>query len=413
MWAVPGLLAVILMVLVVRSAVRGREPAQAGLHETLTQDLQSLSVNSAVFSNEQARLNAAPAPVQPSPQGPDEVSYLRHTLSTVFQHLGDQNSHGRAIIATVAEGIIVVNDQGHIDTFNPAAEQLFGYTAQEAHGQPLSRLLPSLITAQRVPHVARGEQEVAGVHANGCIIAMSVRVSMMQRNAGRMYTCLVADISERKAAAEKLMNAEARYRDLVETAHDLVWSADTQGRWTYLNKAARAIYGYDPEEMIGCLMSEVQSPKHVVQDAAAFAELLNGKELLHYETVHVDRNGKAHNLSFNAKPYVSADGMVVRSSGTARDITKQKAFERQLAYQAEHDSLTGLFNRRYFQQELERLVARVALPSSRVQPRCASMVRTCPSMPKWRRWTACPRTPTPAKFCNGSGVSTGHRRRPL
>ena len=132
MWAVPGLLAVVLMVLVVRSAVRGREPAQAGLHETLTSDLQSLSVNSVAFSNEQAGLNAAPAPIQPSPQEPDEVSYLRHTLSTVFQHLGDQNSHVRAIIETVAEGIIVVNDQGCIDTFNPAAELLFGYTAKEA-----------------------------------------------------------------------------------------------------------------------------------------------------------------------------------------------------------------------------------------------------------------------------------------
>ena len=360
MWAVPGLLAVVLMVLVVRSAVRGREPAQAGLHETLTPDLQSLGFNSAAFTNEQAGLNTAPALVQSSPQGQDDVGYLRHTLSTVFQHLGDQSSHVRAIIETVGEGIIVVNDQGCIDTFNPAAEKLFGYTAQEAHGQPLSRLLPSLINTQRAPHVTRGEQEVAGIHANGCVIAMSVRVSMMQRNARCMYTCLVADISERKAAAEKLMNAEARYRDLVETAHDLVWSADTQGRWIYLNKAARDIYGYDPEEMIGCLMSEVQSPKHVAQDAVAFAELLNGKELLHYETVHVDRNGKAHNLSFNAKPYVNTDGKVVRSSGTARDITKQKAFERKLAYQAEHDSLTGLFNRRYFQQELERLVARVA-----------------------------------------------------
>ncbi len=364
MWAVPGLLAVVLMVLVVHSAVRGREPEQAGSHEKLTPSLQSLGLNSAAFSNEQAGLNTAPAPVQSSPQGQDDVGYLRHTLSTVFQHLGDQNSHVRAIIETVAEGIIVVNDQGCIDTFNPAAEQLFGYTAQEAYGQPLSRLLPSIITMQQVLNVTRGKQEVAGIHANGCVIAMSVRVSMMQLDARCMYTCLVSDISERKAAAEKLMNAEARYRDLVETAHDLVWSVDTQGRWIYLNKAARDIYGYDPEEMIGCLMSEVQSPKHVAQDAGAFAELLNGKELLHYETVHVDRNGKAHNLSFNAKPYVDADGKVVRSSGTARDITKQKAFELQLAYQAEHDSLTGLFNRRYFQQELERLVARA--PSVRL-----------------------------------------------
>ncbi|HDO34485.1 MAG TPA: EAL domain-containing protein, partial [Chromatiales bacterium] len=50
---------------------------------------------------------------------------------------------------------------------------------------------------------------------------------------------------------------------------------------------------------------------------------------------------------------------VTRITGTARDITEQKAFERRLTYQAEHDSLTGLSNRYAFQQELDRLVARV------------------------------------------------------
>ena len=53
-------------------------------------------------------------------------------------------------------------------------------------------------------------------------------------------------------------------------------------------------------------------------------------------------------------------GRIMQISGTARDITDQKAFHQQLTYQAEHDSLTKLFNRHYFQQELERTVARVA-----------------------------------------------------
>ncbi len=366
MWATPGLLAVILAGLVVRNMLR-RAPGQTVTFDA-SRDAPSPAAAKALLPPPRQLQSTTPPTIQSNLpdvipinlHGQDEVGYLRQALDTVSRHLGDQHAQVRAIIETAAEGIIAVNDQGCIDTFNPAAELLFGCSTQEAYGQHLSRFLPSILTAQGLPRVMRGEQEAEGIHANGCVIAISARVSVMQLNSRLMYTCLVADISERKAAAEKLMHAEARYRDLVETAHDLVWSADTQGRWTYLNKAARTIYGLDPDEMIGCLMSGVYSPTHAAQDAAAFAELLNGKELFHYETVHVDRNGKAHNLSFNAKPYVDAEGKVVRSSGTARDITKQKAFERQLAYQAEHDSLTGLFNRRYFQQELERLVARVA-----------------------------------------------------
>lgn len=347
MWAVPGLLTVALVILVIRSALRGRESVPTALS------------NSPNTRTEPDTLSLSGL-TQSSLHELDEVNYLRQALNRVCQHLSDQNLQVSAIIDTAAEGIIVVDEQGCIDTFNPAAELLFGYTIHEARGQPLRRFLPSLITDEGVPRVIRGEQEVDGIHGNGCVIPMSVRVSMMRLNALCMYTCLVSDMSERKVATEKLKNAEARYRDLVETAHDLVWSADMQGRWIYLNKAARTIYGYDPEEMIGCAMREVQSPQYITQDAAAFAKILHGKELVNYETVHVDRNGKAHNLSYNAKPYFDADGKVVRIGGTARDITKQKAFERQLAYQAQHDSLTGLFNRRYFQQELERLVARVA-----------------------------------------------------
>lgn len=294
------------------------------------------------------------------PHSSDEIGYMTQMLGRLFQRLGDQESHMRAVVDTAAEGIIVVDGHGRIDTFNAAAEQLFGYSAQDIRGRPLAALLPTLSTDAGVPRVVEGEQDVEGMHRGGHPIPMSVRVSRMVVSGLPMYTCLVADISERKAAEGELTEAEARYRDLVETAHDLVWSMDPECRWTYLNRAAWTIYGYSPEEMVGRAVREFQVPDREHQDATAFRDILLGREWVHYETVHLDRNGKPHYLSFNAKPLLDESGAVVRITGTARDITEQKAFERQLTYQAEHDSLTGLFNRHFFQQELERLVARVA-----------------------------------------------------
>ena len=76
--------------------------------------------------------------------------------------------------------------------------------------------------------------------------------------------------------------------------------------------------------------------------------------------MHLDAGGALRHLSFNAKAHRDAAGDILQFTGTARDITDQKAFHQQLTYQAEHDSLTKLFNRHYFQEELERTVARVA-----------------------------------------------------
>jgi len=293
------------------------------------------------------------------PQSTDEIGYLTQTLSILFQNLGDQRSHMRAIFDTASEGIIVTNQQGLIISFNPAAERLFELRAGTVIGQPISRLCPNINLSDMARTAGTEHQlEIVRGRDNSKLI-IELRVSEMQQSNMQMFTCMVVDISERKSTERKLLDAESRYRDLVETAHDLVWSIDANGHWIYLNQASSLIYGYQPEEMLHRHFSEFSSPEYRERDHEAFANLLNNKELVQYETVHIDRNGTPRQLSFNATALIK-DGKVTRIRGTARDISEQKVYEQQLAYQAEHDSLTSLYNRNYFQQELERLIARTA-----------------------------------------------------
>jgi len=294
------------------------------------------------------------------PASTDEIGHLTQTLGKVFQRLGDQETHMRAIVDTAAEGIIVVDEKGVIDTFNPAAERLFGYLAQEIRGHHLASLLPHVFQVRTSIDAHADEREVEGTHRNGSRIQISLRISAMEISGRRMFTFMVADITQRKAAESELLAAEARYRALVETAHDLVWSVDPDGRWSYLNSSSRMIYGLDPEDMIGHNIEEFCAPDNAEADKQAFSQLLTGRDLYQYETVHLSSDGKRRHLSFNAKAHMDDDGKVLQISGTARDITDQKAFHQQLTYQAEHDSLTKLFNRHYFQEELERTVARVS-----------------------------------------------------
>lgn len=294
------------------------------------------------------------------PQSQDEIGYLIQMLGNMFKRLVDQESHVTAIVDNAAEGIIVLDEEQFIDMVNPAAEKIFGYRAQEIRGKPLRWLISSL-NAEVCDNDDRiCEFEVYARHSNGSSIPISVRISRMHNDNKVFYTLLVADISERKAAERLLLEAEARYRNLVETAHDLVFSVDPKGHWTYLNNAVTDIYGYQQPDMLGRHFSEFQAPESRERDAAAFEQLLAGKELLQYETVHLDQNGDRRYISFNARPTINHSGKVTQISGTARDITEQKQFEQELTYQAQHDTLTGLHNRSYFQSELERVISRIA-----------------------------------------------------
>jgi len=298
------------------------------------------------------------------PHSTDEIGFLTQTLGRVFQRLTDQETHIRAIIDNAAEGIIVTDDSGMIDTFNKAAQELFNYSSAEVRGKPLSWIIQDMLEKDGSPRHLSGRYKVKGIKRDSSQVSVSVCVSGVLLSGKPVFIYLVDDISDTEAALEKMQKAEALYRDLVETAHDLVWSMDTEGCWSYLNSASGKLYGYPPQDMIGRPVSEFQHPDFAEQEKRAFEKISQGHDLYQFETTHIDRHGNEIHLSLNARAKTDGLGNIVRITGTARDITVTKEYQRQLSYQAEHDALTGLYNRRLFQQELDRLMARIARSAS-------------------------------------------------
>ena len=135
-----------------------------------------------------------------------------------------------------------------------------------------------------------------------------------------------SDTTERHAAELALRRSEALYRSLVETSNDLVWSIDLEGRWTYLNPAAvRRIYGSKATDLVGTSVHELPVPELRGRDAAVFARVVAGEAVFRHETRHRRRDGSLLDLSFNAVPLRDARGEIVGATGTARDITEERA----------------------------------------------------------------------------------------
>jgi two-component system NtrC family sensor kinase len=110
----------------------------------------------------------------------------------------------------------------------------------------------------------------------------------------------------------------------VETSHDLIWSLDLQGRCTFINQAARRMYGYEPAEMLGRPFTDFETPEQVRRELALFERIKSGQSHFNDETVHCRKDGTPVWLNVNAVALRNEQGKLRGATGTARYITERK-----------------------------------------------------------------------------------------
>jgi diguanylate cyclase (GGDEF)-like protein/PAS domain S-box-containing protein len=175
-------------------------------------------------------------------------------------------------------------------------------------------------------------------------------------DAGRLDGALgvALDITERRRAELDRIASEEQYRCLVETVNDVIWAMNAVGRVTFVNDAARRLFGYELDEFVGRQFSDFIAPEHHPQATRAFAQLLGGGVVKRFEVDGVRADGSRVPISINAVAIRDPDGQVIGATGTTCDVTDRRRFELELRHIADHDALTGLFNRRRFEEELAR-----------------------------------------------------------
>ncbi|MFN7086501.1 MAG: putative bifunctional diguanylate cyclase/phosphodiesterase, partial [Burkholderiales bacterium] len=160
-------------------------------------------------------------------------------------------------------------------------------------------------------------------------------------------------LAEKRRIIQLLLESENRYRDLVETSHDLVWVTDAQGRFIYLNNAAHEIFGLAPKDLIGrCFFDFETGPSHV-SNRRFLATLKRAGEIRNYVTHLVTASGEDRWIGINARITHDENGGMLGIRGTARDITDQHLASQRIEHLALHDSLTDLPNRHSLQRRIE------------------------------------------------------------
>lgn len=197
--------------------------------------------------------------------------------------------------------------------------------------------------------------------SNGEPVWLSTCKSPLYDTNGNMVGLVGAtsDITERKNIETDLIRSQARFRDFAETAADWFWEMDSEGRISYLTEWYGEISG--TESTVATATDYLATAEFLFEDAASKTKFLQCIELCEpfsdLEATVYTTTGEPRHFFISGKPWYDENNKYSGFRGAGRDVTKFRHLEGQLSYQASHDDLTGLTNRREFMHRLDQLVA--------------------------------------------------------
>lgn len=259
--------------------------------------------------------------------------------SAQARHAEDRH---RSVVDTAIDAIIVIDASGIIRSFNKAAEGVFGWLAEEAIGSRVGILMATAVAARHDERIRRyvetGEgsaalaclREVEAKRKDGSVFPIEISVSEWWSNGERFFTGIMRDISERKAAEQRLSESLALLEGVLGNTPDSIFAKDGGGRYLMANPAATKVFGVDKDAMLGRRDADLLPAMVVAEVTAHDAEALAGRTTSTEEWVpHADLSALRLYLTTRS-PLRDGSGRIVGLVAVARDITDRKTAEMEL-----------------------------------------------------------------------------------
>ena len=273
-----------------------------------------------------------------------------------------------AIVESSDDAIIGKTLDGIITSWNAGAERIFGYSAEEVIGKPVTILIPPERwheEAQILKRLRNGERidhfDTTRIRKNGDRIAISLTISPIHDSTGAIsgISKIARDVTEHRqllareesARAEAL--AEGKFRRLIEDAPDAILQANADGKILLANRTAERMFGYSSEELLGIgvdsLVPQALRSKHAALRKEFAMAGVSRPMGLGLDLYARRKDGTELPVEISLSPIQTDDGVNV--TAVIRDVSERKRTEEQIR-SLEQSYLTELKTRH---KEAERL----------------------------------------------------------
>ena len=199
-----------------------------------------------------------------------QVEQRTQALRGALAQRAESEARLRAVFDHALDAIITIDSRGIVQSFNPAAESIFGWRADEVIGRNVNMLMPSPDRERHDSYLANylggGKPKVIGIgrlvtglRKDGSTFPLDLGVSEMPVGEQHFFCGIVRDVTERLRAENAVRQSERKLRSYIEQSLDGVAVVDRQGRYLEVNPAGAEMLGYSEEELLRIAIPDILS----------------------------------------------------------------------------------------------------------------------------------------------------------
>ena len=261
----------------------------------------------------------------------------------VEQELRESQDRLAGIVGSAMDAIIATDEDRRIVLFNNAAEKMFGCAQDEALGASIHQFIPQGLTAEnrtalpaagetRATAGATGElDELWAVRRNGQKFPIEASISHVRSDTRMLSTVIIRDITERRQAEESVRESEERFRSVANTAPVMIWMADADQLYTYLNKPWLDFTGRSIGAELGNGWFEGVHPEDLESCLDAYTQAFDRRESFQMQYRLRRHDGQYRWVFDTGVPRFNWDGSFAGFIGSCIDVTDRKLAEEALA----------------------------------------------------------------------------------
>jgi len=232
------------------------------------------------------------------------------------------------IIESSDDAIVSKDLNSTIQSWNRAAERIFGYTAEEAIGRSIRMIIPADRQDEEdavMARIRKGDSvshfETIRMRKDGSFVPISLTVSPVHDDRGVVIGAskIARDLSDRIGAER----AARRLKAVVESSDDAIITKSLDSIITSWNRAAERMFGYTAEEAIGRSIRMIIPDDRQSEEDTVLTRIRAGQSVDHFETIRLRKDGAQVTISLSVSPILDDHGKVVGASKIARDITER------------------------------------------------------------------------------------------